>query len=231
MDVAATDRAEEESPSDHLQRSREVWDRRSDSYERDEKDLAPMRESALGHLSLETGDRVLEVGCGPGVNFERIVEEIGESGTLIAIDYSQEMVEKARERATANGWENVQVRQADATDTDLGADFDAAVAMLSLSVMPDKYRAVSNIYRSLDDDGSLVVFDMRPVPSGPARIVNPVVRWFFEWYANWNPAGNVLEALEECFEECNVVETYFAGIGYTALARKNTMGRDDPENR
>lgn len=231
MDVAATDRTADDSPSDHLRRSREVWDRRSDSYERDEKDLAPMRETALDHLSLETGDRVLEIGCGPGVNFERIVEEIGESGTLVAIDYSPEMVEKARERVAANGWENVQVRQADATKTDLGADFDAAVAMLSLSVMPDKHRAVANIYESLDEDGSLVVFDVRPVPSGPARILNPAVRRFFQWYANWNPDGNVLESLEECFEECTVVETYVAGIGYTALAQKSVMERNEPECR
>lgn len=220
-----------EPSGEHLERSRRVWNRRSEKYGRDERDLAPMRETALDYLTLEPGDRVLDVGCGPGVNFERIVEEIGDSGTLVAIDYSPKMVEKARERVAANGWENVEVRQADATADDLGDGFDAAVAMLSLSVMPDKHRAVANIYRSLDDDGSLVVFDVRAIPGGPARIVNPVVRRFFQWYANWNPDGDVIDSLEEYFEECTVVETYFAGIGYTALARKNSGEQKGPESR
>lgn len=207
--------------ADHLERSRTVWDRRSDGYDRDERDLAPMREAAIDSLGLEPGDRVLEVGCGPGVNFEQIVSDIGERGSLVGVDYSPEMVERARERVERHGWGNVEVRRGDATTADLGEGFDAAVATLSLSVMPDKREAVENVYDSLGSEGAFVVFDVRAVPDGPARVVNPLLRRFFRWYANWNPDGDVVESVSAVFDESDVIDTYVAGVGYAVLARKH----------
>ncbi len=205
----------------HLERSQKRWDRKSDRYDRDERELAPMREAAIGSLDIEVGDRVLEVGCGPGTNFEQIRSEIGEHGSLIAIDYSPDMVKAARQRVERRGWENVTVRRADATAADIGNGFDFAVAILSMSVMPDIQKAVENVYRSLRNGGMFVAFDVRDVPEGPARIVNPILRWYFRWYANWNPDGDVVESVAAVFDESEIVETYVAGIGYTVVARKS----------
>ncbi|MFP8952982.1 class I SAM-dependent methyltransferase [Natrialbaceae archaeon A-arb3/5] len=211
---------EETAEDEHLRRSRSVWDRRSDSYERDERELAPMRRTAIDYLDLDPGDRVLEIGCGPGVNFEQIASEIGDEGELIAVDYSPQMVEAARDRIEEHGWETVEVRRAEATSADLGPGFDAVVATLSMSVMPDARRAVENAYDALAEDGSLVVFDVRTVPRGPARIVNPLLGRLLAWYANWNPDGDVVEAVQSVFDESEVVETYALGVSYTLLARK-----------
>lgn len=214
-------RATDESTDDaHLERSRAVWDHRSDGYDRDERELAAQRETAIDSLDLEAGDRVLEVGCGPGTNFERIVREIGEAGALLAVDYSPEMVDRARDRVAEGSWDNVDVREADATTVDFGGEFDATLAILSMSVMPDKRQAVENVYDALRDGGTFVVFDVRPVPAGPGRILNPLLRRFFQWYANWNPEGNVEAAVADVFDESEVVETYFGGVGYTVLAHK-----------
>lgn len=205
----------------HLQRSREVWNRRSESYDRDERELASQRETAIEALGLESGDRVLEVGCGPGTNVDRIMRAIGPTGELLAIDYSPRMVERARERVAAGGWDRVEVRESDATTADLGTGFDAALAILAMSVMPDKRRAVENVYDALDDDGRFVVFDVRVVPTGPFRLLNPLLRRVLTWYANWNPEGDVETALEAVFDETRTVETYFAGAAYTTLAIKH----------
>ncbi|WP_207586355.1 methyltransferase domain-containing protein [Halomontanus rarus] len=214
--------------ADHLERSRTVWDRWSDWYEMSETDLEPMRETAMDRLDLRPGDRVLDIGCGPGVNFERIRSDIGDAGTLVAVDYSPEMVSDARERIDSHGWENVEVRRADATTVDLAEDgqFDAAIATLSMSVMPDVRRAVENVHRSLVPGGAFVVFDIRTVPTGPARLANPLLRRFLRWYANWNRNGDVLESLAAVFEECEIADTYFAGVTYTAACRKGRT--DDP---
>ncbi|MCU4743635.1 class I SAM-dependent methyltransferase [Natronoglomus mannanivorans] len=206
----------------HLERSRTVWDRWSDWYEMSENDLEPMRETAIDHLELRPGDRVLDIGCGPGVNFERIRSDIGETGTLVAVDYSPEMVAKARQRIEDHGWENVEVRRADATTIDFEDEFDAAIATLSMSVMPDVRRTVENVHRSLVSGGPFVVFDIRAVPTGPARIVNPLLWRFLRWYANWNPDGDVVDSLAAVFEESELVETYFAGVTYTVRCRKAT---------
>jgi ubiquinone/menaquinone biosynthesis C-methylase UbiE len=207
----------------HLARSRAVWDRWSDRYGLSESDFEPMRETAIDLLDLRTGDRVLDVGCGPGVNFERLRRDVGEDGELLAIDYSPEMVENARQRVTERGWSNVDVIQGDATTADLGEGFDAAIATLSMSVMPDVHRAITNVHRSLAPGGTFVVFDLRPVPSGPARLLNPFLWRFFHWFANWNPDGDVVESLAAVFHRVDVVETYAAGAAYIARATRTPI--------
>lgn len=76
----------------HLERSRRVWDRWSDWYGTSESDFEPIREAAIDRLDLQRGDRVLEIGCGPGVNFERVRRDIGAEGELVAVDYSPGMI-------------------------------------------------------------------------------------------------------------------------------------------
>ncbi|WP_436344663.1 class I SAM-dependent methyltransferase [Natronorubrum sp. FCH18a] len=206
--------------ADHLERSRTVWDRWSDWYEMSESDFEPMREAAIDRLALQPGDRVLEVGCGPGVNFERIRNDIGESGELVAVDYSPEMIANARERIDSHGWENVEVRRADATTVAFDEPFDAALATLSLSVMPDVPRAIETVYRSLVPDSTFVVFDVRPFPDGPARVLNPFVWRFLRWYANWNPDEDVVESLDTVFDASEIVDTYTRGTTYTVVCEK-----------
>lgn len=204
----------------HLARSRAVWDRWSGHYGPSERDLEPMRETAIAYLDLQPGDRVLDVGCGPGVNFERVRQDVGEAGELVAVEYSPEMVDDARQRVTDHGWNNVTVVRADATTAALGEGFDAAIATLSMSVMPDVRKAVENVYGSLSAGGAFVVFDLRTIPSGPVRIVNPLLWRFYYWFANWNPDGDVVESLTSVFEQTELVETYAAGAAYTALGKK-----------
>lgn len=204
----------------HLERSRAVWDRWSDYYGLSERDFEPAREAAIDHLRLEPGDRVLEIGPGPGVNFERVRNEIGAGGELVAVDYSPGMVANARDRIEPRGWENIEVRLADATTADFDEPFDAALATLSLSCMPDIRRATETVYRSLAPGGRFVVLALRTIPSGPARILNPLLWRFFRWYANWNPDGDVAGSLAAVFDECEIVDTYLAGSAYTAVCTK-----------
>lgn len=207
----------------HLERGRAVWDRWSDHYTLSERDFEPMREAAIDRLALEEGDRVLEIGCGPGVNVDRIRGEIGDSGQLVAVDYSPEMVASARERIDAQGWENVDVLQADAAAIEFDEPFDAALATLSLSVVPDAHRVASTVSDSLAPGATFVVFDLRTVPNGPARILNPLLWRVLYWIANWNPDGDVVDALADVFDDCAVVDTYLAGTAYTAVCTKRDV--------
>ncbi|WP_339102878.1 methyltransferase domain-containing protein [Haloterrigena salinisoli] len=204
----------------HLERSRAVWDRWSDWYGMSERDFEPIREAAIDLLELQAGDRVLEIGCGPGVNFERVRRDIGAEGELVAVDYSPEMLENARNRIAAHGWENVELRRADAARTAFDEPFDAALATLSLSVMPDVRRTVETVSRSLRPGTRFAVVDVRPAPSGPLRVLNPLIRRFLRWYANWNPDGDVVGSLEAVFDRCEIVDTHLAGTAYTAVCEK-----------
>jgi ubiquinone/menaquinone biosynthesis C-methylase UbiE len=224
--VSDTTRPSERDGTDphgtHLERSRRVWDRWSDHYGLSEADYEPMRETAVEYLDPEPGDAVLEVGCGPGVNFELLRDAVGPEGRVVALDYSPKMVERARARIADHGWENVTVRRADATRVDLDPEsFDAVLATLSLSVMPSSEDAVERVRAALRPGSRFVVFDIRPFPSGPLRVVNPLLERVLHLVANWNTDADVLAAVESAFGECRVVETYFAGANYTAVATRD----------
>lgn len=218
-DVSRRPEAESEHEK-HLRRSQTVWDRWSDWYEMSERDFEPIREELIAQIGLEEGDSVLEIGCGPGVNFEPIREAIGPDGRLVAIDYSPEMIARADRRVEEHGWDNVTVVRADATTADLGGPYDAAIATLSMSVMPDVERAVRNVYGALEPGGVLGVLDLQLFQSGPKTTVNPLLRRFLRWYANWNADEDAFAAISTVFDECERLHTYTLGTVYTLRARR-----------
>lgn len=213
--VAETDYRE------HLERSARVWDRWSNWYAMSERDFEPLRLALIDRLAIESGDRVLDVGCGPGVNFEPLREAVGAEGTVDAIDFSPRMIATARARIDDYGWENVSVAKADATTADLAGPYDVATASLSLSVMPDVPRAVENVHGALAPTGRIGVLDIGRIQAGPARVFNPALTRFLRWYANWHPDGDVRGAIEATFGEYALHETRFGGAIYTAVASRS----------
>ncbi len=86
--------------------------------------------------------------------------------------------------------------------------------------MPDIQGAIKNVYRSLAPGGRFVIFDLRTVPSRPARIVNPLLWRFVYWFANWSLRGDTIDSLTATFERVEVVETYAAGAAYATRGMK-----------
>ncbi len=68
---------------------------------------SPFQQEAISYLDLKTGDVVVDVACGTGGNFNFIEQCIGDSGHLIGIDLSAEMLQQAHLRVAANQWRNV----------------------------------------------------------------------------------------------------------------------------
>jgi demethylmenaquinone methyltransferase/2-methoxy-6-polyprenyl-1,4-benzoquinol methylase len=205
----------------HLERSRRVWDLWSRFYGLNDRDTEPIRRRAVETLDLAGGETVLDVGCGPGSNFELLRERVGPEGRVVGVDYSPKMVAKARERAASRGWDNVEVVRADATRSVVApGTVDAAVATLAISAMPDAREACLRLAESLRPGGRVAVYDVRPVPDGPWRVFNPVVRFGFRSLANRNPEADVLDALGSVFSDLAVVETHLAGTNYVATAHR-----------
>jgi phosphatidylethanolamine/phosphatidyl-N-methylethanolamine N-methyltransferase len=182
---------------------------------------AEIRRRAVDALGLKGGEAVLELACGPGVNFQLLERAIGTSGKLTALDYSQEMLAAARERARREGWQNVELVQADAARTQLPAEsFDAALCILGLSVIPDHQAAIARVLAALKGGGRFVVLDGRPGPlGGRGRMLNPALKPLFRYVYNADVEKDLVPDLERAFDEV-AVDEFNGGSLFIAAARK-----------
>lgn len=85
------------------------------------------RRRSIAALDLDSGDSVLELGCGPGNSFAPLRDAVGPDGLVVGVDYSHGMVQRASDRIADADWENVHAVRADATEPGLVPDIPAAV--------------------------------------------------------------------------------------------------------
>lgn len=129
----------------------------------------PYREAAVKFLRLEPGQTVVDLGCGSGLNFELIMETIGESGTLIGVDSSAKMLGRARDTIERHGWANTfllleDVRQLEHASlerlTTRSIKVDRILCTLGLSVFPDWQNVFEKSMRLLANEGRYCVMDL-----------------------------------------------------------------------
>src|ERR1700733_11606309 len=66
---------------------------------------------AVRELGLHTGDTVVDIACGTGLNFRLIEEMIGSGGRIVGVDLTDTMLARAEDRVEAHGWSNVSLVQ------------------------------------------------------------------------------------------------------------------------
>jgi len=98
------------------------------------------RVAAIDLMALRPGHRVLDIGCGTGLNFPLVQDRIGPTGSITGVDASAQMLAQAQRRTRAAGWGNVRLIEADATTLDaralgLAGDFDAVISTYAVSLM------------------------------------------------------------------------------------------------
>ena len=143
------------------------------------------RRRAVPALGLRTGDRVLDVGCGTGLNLPLLSAAVGARGLVVGVDMSAEMLGVARAKATSSRRTEARFVEADATrltPDDLQAAglerhelFDAAIFTYSLSLMSDPDGAWRAVRTLLRPGAGVGVVDMQP-PTGTAAVLTPLAR-------------------------------------------------------
>jgi SAM-dependent methyltransferase len=142
------------------ERAARGWGRRADAV----RDFGlPVSAWLLEHLALAPGERVLELAAGPGDTGFMAAELIRPGGTLISSDASEAMLSLARERAAAQGVENVEFKTLQLEWIDLeAASVDAIVCRWGVMLTIDPAAALKECRRVLRPGGriALAVWDL-----------------------------------------------------------------------
>lgn len=135
----------------------------------------PGRVASIGALTLRPGDRVLDVGCGTGLNFPLLIAAVGETGEVVGVDASPTMLTQARRRITRRDWGNVVVIEGDAAALPalVSGQFDAVVFTYSLSIIEQWRRAWLGALGVLRPGGRVAVADTA-LPTGAWRVLRPL---------------------------------------------------------
>ncbi len=121
-----------------------------------------LRTATVESAGLRPGEKVLDVGCGPGVLTLLARERVGPTGEAYGIDPSPEMIALAREKAAKRGldaqFRTGVIEQLPFED----GSFDAVLSSLMLHHLPDdlKRKGFREIARVLKPGGRLLAFDM-----------------------------------------------------------------------
>ncbi|MCX6160473.1 MAG: arsenite methyltransferase [Ignavibacteriae bacterium] len=110
---------------------------------------------------IKEGDTVLDLGSGAG-NDAFVARAItGEKGKVIGLDFTEEMIEKARVNAEKLGYNNVEFRFGDIEKMPVTANkADVIISNCVLNLVPDKEKAFKEIYRVLKTEGHFSVSDV-----------------------------------------------------------------------
>lgn len=109
--------------------------------------------AVLSLVDLKPGDSVLDLGCGTGVMIPFYLA--AQAGKIVAVDVSEKMVERAREKF--DNEPSVELRASDALSLDESERFDAVVIYNAYPHFFEKAALVEKVYRLVKTDGRFVV--------------------------------------------------------------------------
>jgi arsenite methyltransferase len=123
------------------------------------RDVMRRRRLVREALGAKPGERILDVGCGPGFYVDEIAEQVGDAGSVVGVDASAAMLEVAAGRT--GGRANVAFHAGDAGALPLpDAEFDAALSVQVLEYVEDVTGALRELRRVVTPGGRVVVWDV-----------------------------------------------------------------------
>jgi SAM-dependent methyltransferase len=125
---------------------------------------------------LEQGEHVVDVGSGAGFDSFVAAAQVGESGQVIGVDMTPEMLKKSRATADSLGYAHVEFREGLAEHLPVDDGWaDAVISNGVINLCPDKKAVFEEIHRVLKPGGWLQFADIangRPVPPEALRDID-----------------------------------------------------------
>ncbi len=110
---------------------------------------------------IQQGHHVLDLGCGAGNDCFVARAIVGEPGKVTGLDFTDEMLKKARKNNIKLGYANVEFVKGDIEAIPLDDDsYDVVISNCVLNLVPDKEKAFKEIHRVLKKGGHFCVSDV-----------------------------------------------------------------------
>lgn len=123
-------------------------------------DLAPDSDAHLDLIGIKQGERVVDIGCGPGGVLHLLAKRVGMTGSVLGIERSPHFVDLARRFIAAHGLQQVEVREGDGYDTKLTrGSFDGGHMRLVLVNVPQPERIVRELVSLVRPGGWVASFE------------------------------------------------------------------------
>ena len=115
----------------------------------------------LALAGLKPGETVLDIGSGGGIDVFLAARRVGPTGTVIGVDMTPAMLQRARRAAENGGYTNVEFRHGYAEKLPvLDASVDVVISNCVINLTEDKGKVFQEVFRVLKEDGRMEVNDV-----------------------------------------------------------------------
>ncbi|MHA1907226.1 MAG: class I SAM-dependent methyltransferase [Candidatus Thorarchaeota archaeon] len=137
--------------------------------------LKKWREDAFAGLPEMKTPRILDVAVGTGANLPYLVEKYPDYSEIVGIDYTPQMLRRAKDRIVQSNYRNIYTCQMDAKEmsNEISGKFDLIISTYALSIIPDSPKVLSEIKKLLNPEGYLLLLDCQKF-TGVLSMFNPI---------------------------------------------------------